>query len=125
VRLLLVEDEEIIRKPLVRILANAGYETLTASSGREALEVVASGAPPPALIIADVRLPGMSGIELVRNLRTAGVRLPVLLVSGAAPETREPLPGREAGPVRFLMKPFSGPELIAAIAGLLSECRPT
>jgi len=125
VRLLLVDDEEIIRNPLVRILGNAGYEMLTASSAPEALEVVASGAPAPALIIADVRLPGMSGIELVERLRTDGVRVPVLLVSGMVPETQEPLPGREAGPVRFLMKPFSGPELIEAIVGLLSECGPT
>lgn len=120
--LLLVEDEEIVRNPLVRILRNAGYDVLQASSGPEALEIVAARPELPALIIADVRLQGMSGIELLQRLRADGVAAPVLLVSGMAQPGNDPLPGGDgAGPVRFLLKPFSGPELTRAIEALIAQ----
>jgi DNA-binding response OmpR family regulator len=121
VTLLLVEDEEIVRNPLARILGAAGYEVLEARSGQEALDVIAARPALPALVIADVGLEGMSGVELLARLRTDGITIPALLISGLA----EPDERGSAGVVRFLMKPFSGSELLAAIRGLLDTARPT
>jgi CheY-like chemotaxis protein len=104
VTLLLIEDEDIVRGPLVRILADAGYEVLEATSGGAALAIVAGRPTPPALVIADVHLHGMSGIDLLHRLRAEGVGAPVLLMSGLAQPDDELLPSETAGPVRFLMK---------------------
>jgi DNA-binding response OmpR family regulator len=121
VTLLLVEDEEIVRNPLARILGAAGYEVLEARSGQEALDVIAPRPALPALVIADVGLQGMSGVELLARLRADGITIPVLLISGLTEPDQGPLPRGSAGVVRFLMKPFSGTELLAAIGELLAD----
>jgi CheY-like chemotaxis protein len=82
-RVLVVDDEEPVRKFVDRVLRDAGYDTLTAGSGAEALEVAAAKGPFD-LLVSDVMMPQMSGDELARRLRLNERSLKVLYLTGYA-----------------------------------------
>ncbi|MDE3190061.1 MAG: response regulator [Acidobacteriota bacterium] len=115
-RLLLVEDEHAVRELLRRMLTELGYEVSIAPDGEAALGVVAESAIPFDLIVTDSVMPGMGGRELVRRLAELDVRIPVLFVSGYAPDLLDTAEGRR---VAFLQKPFTQPELAARLRVLL------
>jgi CheY-like chemotaxis protein len=94
---LVVDDDPAIREVLGEVLADEGYRVHAAADGREALEMVASA--PPHLILSDVRMPHVDGLELVRRLRSLDHGMPVVLIS--AHSAGVDLPG-----VHFLAKPF-------------------
>ena len=109
--ILLVDDEPGTRRVFARFLTNAGYRVIEAADGVEAIEQMAlSGRI--GLLIADVRMPGMDGPEMVAAVRRHQPDLPVILVSGYAPPERMP-----AG-VRFLAKPFESAELLKVVSEL-------
>ncbi len=113
-RLLLAEDEASLRHLLVELL-RPDYELLVAPDGERAWEM-ARREPPPDLVLADVEMPGMDGIELTRRLRalTGTATVPILLFSA---NNRLPalLAGLEVGADDFLLKPFRPQELLARL----------
>jgi len=80
--LLVVEDEAPVRQTLAQILADLNYQTLTASSAENALELHAAHAGQVALVLTDLVMPGMGGLGLVRALQERAVRVPVVMMSG-------------------------------------------
>lgn len=113
-RLLLVEDEPSLRQLLVELL-RADYEVLVAPDGERAWEMVMR-TPAPDLVLSDVEMPGVCGIELTRRLRALDQTaiVPILLLSA---NNRLPklLEGLEVGADDYLLKPFRPPELLARL----------
>jgi len=117
-RVLLVEDEQLIRRAVVRTLERAGYEVLAADCGETALELAEAEAPGSiAIIVSDVVLPGLRGKPLVDALRARHPDAAVLFVSGYADDVAR----RELGSqdVEFLAKPFGPRDLTKKLSGLL------
>jgi len=105
-RILIVDDEEEVRDILAEALEDFGYPVLTAASGEEALPMLANG-DGVAMVITDVRMPGMSGLELADEIRRRWPEVKVVLISGYF------LP--QAVPQHFLKKPFHMKELAAIV----------
>lgn len=118
-RVLVVDDNHLIRRLLELLLEGAGYVPLEAESAEAAL-ALASGDPPDAWVI-DHEMPGMKGAELVEHLRRSSdprlARAGVIGIS-AHPGAERAL--REAGVTEFVSKPVQEPELLAALARVLS-----
>jgi CheY-like chemotaxis protein len=118
-RILLIDDDEAVRTPTARLLELMGHEVLTAEHGEAGLEVWRErGAD---LVITDVCMPGMTGLEVIIQLRAFAPNLPVLAMSGGLESQRLDLLGTaaQAGAIRALEKPFTVAELRSAIAELL------
>ena len=118
-RILLVEDEEHIARGLAFNLEAEGYRVEIIERGEKALERLAdSAAPPVDLVILDVMLPGISGFDVVRTLRAAENRTPVLLLT-ARDASGDIVRGLDLGADDYLTKPFSLPVLLARARTLL------
>jgi two-component system cell cycle sensor histidine kinase/response regulator CckA len=116
----LVEDEELIRRLLVRVLENAEYEVLVAANGDAALRLMEKRAGELALLLTDLVMPGMNGLELARAARELQPDLPVLCMSGYSEETLRDR-GGDDDEVDFIEKPFAPGELTDRIASLLRD----
>lgn len=116
--LLIVDDEPQVRKLLETLLQHEGYQTLTAGSGEEALQLVAQ--QPPDLILLDIMMPGMDGYEVASQLKgdevTAGI--PIIMLS-ALSEPSARVNGLEAGAEEFITKPVERVELWLRVRNLL------
>ncbi|MFN5515944.1 MAG: winged helix-turn-helix domain-containing protein [Cyanobacteriota bacterium] len=122
-RILVVEDEEVIRQMLVLALQEEGYDVLWAEDGRSALALIqdieaVSNQPPIDLMLLDLMLPQVNGLDICRTLRYQGNTLPILIVSAKASETDRVL-GLEVGADDYLSKPFSMRELVARCRALI------
>ncbi|HEY9671798.1 MAG TPA: response regulator transcription factor [Waterburya sp.] len=126
-RILVVEDEDLIREMLVLALEEEGYEVITAVDGRAALALLQESEStdkefPFNLLILDLMLPQINGLDLCRLLRYQGNFVPILILSAKASETDRVL-GLEVGADDYLTKPFSMRELIARCRALLRRQR--
>jgi DNA-binding response OmpR family regulator len=119
-RLLLVEDDPTLRQALTFSLGREGYEVSTASDGPTGLEAARSERLD--LILLDVMLPGLSGIEVLRVLRREGVTTPVIVLSAKGDEI-DRVVGLKVGADDYVAKPFSRPELLARIEAVLRRQR--
>lgn len=119
-RLLVVEDDRTLRQALAFNLTREGYEVATADDGTSALE--AGRNPNLDLIVLDVMLPGMSGIEVLRVLRREGITTPVVILSAKGDEI-DRVVGLKVGADDYVAKPFSRPELLARIEAVLRRNR--
>ncbi len=115
-RLLIVEDERAVARGLEYGLRDAGFEPVWAQTGRQALELAASAAP--RLILLDIRLPDLSGFDVCRQLRSAGHRVPILILTARDEEVDKVL-GLELGADDYMVKPYSLRELISRVRALL------
>jgi two-component system, cell cycle sensor histidine kinase and response regulator CckA len=115
--ILLVDDHASARNSMQRILHNAGYRILPASSGKRALKVFADHSGDVDLLVADWMMPGMNGRELAEQLRQQKPGLQVLLISGYHDDQTEPA----APSVKLIRKPFSGTALIERIREVLDS----
>lgn len=115
--ILLVDDDDSQRRLLQGFLARHGLATLTASSATAALELLTAGTA-VRMIITDVRMPGMTGLEFLRALRERRHRVPVLLVT-AFPDIRGAVEAMRDGAVNYLEKPIDLDELLASIRAAL------
>ncbi len=115
-RILLVEDEESIRKALEKRLRKLGHEVVTAQDGLEALELFRPNAFH--LLITDYRMPRMDGLELMGRLRAQDAALPVLVITGTS--TQNPEIFVEKGAQAWLLKPISKEDLETTVNRLLS-----
>ena len=122
-RILIVEDEEVIRNMIAIALQDEGYEVIKAHNGREALNLLyhpETNNPECSidLIILDLMLPEVNGLDICRLLRQRGSMMPILILSAKASETDRVL-GLEVGADDYLTKPFSMIELVARCRALL------
>jgi len=124
--ILLVEDEDLIREMVVMALEEEGYEVHTAINGRAALSSLqnpdSKAKLTPDLIILDLMLPEVNGLDICRLLRYEGNITPILVVSAKGSETDRVL-GLEVGADDYLTKPFSMRELIARCRALIRRQR--
>jgi two-component system response regulator MprA len=116
-KILVVDDERAVRESLRRALALEGYEIELAGDGEDALHRLASARQPDAVIL-DVLMPGLDGLEVCRQLRRTGSRLPVLMLT-ARDEVENRVAGLDAGADDYVTKPFALEELLARVRALL------
>src|SRR3954468_7798424 len=116
VRVLVADDENSVREALRRALVLEGYEVDLASGGHEALAGVASGRSD--VMVLDVLMPDLDGIEVCKRLRKQGDRIPILMLT-ARDAVSDRVEGLEAGADDYLVKPFDLDELIARLRALL------
>ncbi|MDP2136215.1 MAG: response regulator [Candidatus Didemnitutus sp.] len=119
-RILLVDDEAIVRSSTQRILQFLGYESTCAQDGREAIALIKEAHEPYALVILDLTMPVMGGLETLREIRRLGSMVPVLLTSGYNLESVGP-ELCESNCVRFLSKPYEIDTLRDMVAGFLGK----
>lgn len=115
-KILIVEDEPAVARGLEYGLQSEGYQTLLAETGEDALEIARR--EDPHLILLDIRLPGISGFDVCRQLRAEGKRQPILMLTARDEEIDRVL-GLELGADDYVVKPYSPRELIARIHALL------
>ncbi|MDR1990647.1 MAG: response regulator transcription factor [Acidobacteriaceae bacterium] len=121
-QLLIVEDEANIRDLVSLHLESEGYTCQSVSNGSDAFELLK--ADPYALVLLDVMLPGMNGLQLCREVRSGGVNanVPILMLTARGEEV-DKLAGFQGGADDYLTKPFSILELSARVAALLRRTR--
>src|ERR1700760_1269942 len=119
-RVLVVEDDTDIADVLRRSLRNEGYEVRTSADGVEALDMAVGFVPD--LVVLDLGLPGLDGIEVCRRLRQEG-DVPILMLTARA-ETEDRVTGLDSGADDYLVKPFERKELLARIRALLRRRPP-
>jgi two-component system nitrate/nitrite response regulator NarL len=117
---LIVDDDASLRALVARLLEGAGYATSAAASGEQALAWAAAARP--RAVVLDVRLPGISGYEVCRELRGRyGDALPILFVSGERVESFDRVAGLLLGADDYLVKPFAPDELLVRVAKLIGR----
>lgn len=126
-RILVVEDEELIREMLSVALEEEGYEVITAIDGRAAVEQLKncesnSGESSFDLVVLDLMLPQINGLDICRIIRHQGNSVPILMLSAKGSETDRVL-GLEVGADDYLTKPFSMREMVARCRALLRRQR--
>jgi CheY-like chemotaxis protein len=115
-RVLVVEDEPVIRMLVVEVLEDAGYTVLQASNGLEAMQLIEQ--PDHfALIVTDINMPGADGIQVIERARATAQDLPVVFMSG---RPRSHMARDTPQPCRYFGKPFPLPDLVAAVDELLT-----
>lgn len=112
--LLVVDDEDLARRVTARMLRAAGFIVLTAATGAEALRLAENESV--RLVVTDVVMPGMNGVELAERLHQSHSALPVVFMSGAIPQSQ--IRGL-SGP--FLQKPFSEEVLLREVRRFLPD----
>jgi two-component system response regulator RegX3 len=112
---LVVEDEQSLREPLVYILRREGFEVLEAADGPSALIEWQNGSPD--LILLDLMLPGMSGVDVCREIRTRS-NVPIIMVTAKDSEV-DKVVGLEIGADDYVVKPYSTRELLARIKAVM------
>jgi DNA-binding NtrC family response regulator len=116
--ILIVDDEDLICFVLTQLLRVHGYAVQTASRGEEALEMIASSRPD--LVILDIRMPGLSGFDVLNRIRSTDPALPVILMT-ALSSVRDAVEGIKAGAFDYMGKPFDNNEMIATIRRALAR----
>jgi len=116
-RILVVDDERAVRESLRRALSLEGYEVELAGDGAQALAVLEENAEPD-LVVLDVLMPQIDGLEVCRRIRSAGRAVPVLMLT-ARDEVKDRVAGLDAGADDYVVKPFALEELFARVRALL------
>jgi two-component system cell cycle sensor histidine kinase/response regulator CckA len=115
-----VEDEEAVRTLACRVLGHQGYQVIEARHGREALGLLEANAPPIHLVLTDVVMPEMGGLELARRLDSVLPGVPVMYMSGYT-ESDKLQPGIRESALPFLQKPFSAESLAVRVREVLDR----
>jgi two-component system OmpR family response regulator len=121
-RVLVVDDEPHITDLVTTAFRYEGFEADQVTSGQAALNQIA--ADPPDLVVLDIMLPDLDGLEVTRRLRSAGVQVPVLFLT-ARDATEDKIAGLTVGGDDYLAKPFSLEELIARARAILRRTNPS
>lgn len=109
----MVEDSEVVRGVLIRVIGGGGYDVVAAEDSETALELLAHE-PPFDLLLSDIVLPGMNGVELAAQIQVLQPSIKVLFMSGYQREHR-------VDPHLLLAKPFANDELLAKIESMLAD----
>ncbi len=116
--ILLVDDEKEFVSTLAERLRIRGIHAVEANSGEEALRLL--DAEPPQLVVLDVKMPGMSGLEVLKRIKSSHPHIPVVLLTGIGTE-QEGTEGLTLGASDFLMKPLQIDELIKRIRSAIDK----
>jgi len=118
--IVVADDDEQVRSLVTRVLTEAGYEVAAAADGRQALRRVRRFRP--SLVVLDVDMPGLSGLEVARRIRATKViaQMPILVASAGAGQA-DRAAAAEAGADAYLVKPFRLTELLALVRLLLGR----
>jgi DNA-binding response OmpR family regulator len=119
--LLLVEDEPALARGLVDNFRDEGYDVRLVTRGDEALAAIRDHRPQA--VVLDILLPGKSGLDVLKDLRSAGDRVPVLMLT-AKGDIVDRVVGLEMGADDYLPKPFAVRELLARVRALLRRAHP-
>jgi two-component system, OmpR family, response regulator MprA len=120
-RVLLADDDRAIRESLERALELEGYQVITVGDGVEALATLRRG--PVDVVVLDVMMPGVDGLDVCRVVRGGGDRTPILMLT-ARVDTPDRVAGLDAGADDYLVKPFELDELLARLRALLRRAEP-
>lgn len=120
-RVLVVDDDKAVRESLRRSLEFNGYDVSLATDGAEALAVIAANTPD--VVVMDVMMPRLDGLEATKALRSAGNDLPILVLT-ARDAVGDRVEGLDAGADDYLTKPFALQELLARLRALLRRVVP-
>lgn len=116
---LALDDDPMLLQVYSRAFARTGYRCITAKSGSEALARI--GSEPIDIVVTDLAMPGMSGVEFMRRVRERDADLPILVVTGA-PAIDSAIESVDAGVFRYLTKPILPAELIKSVGDALHAC---
>jgi two-component system cell cycle response regulator CpdR len=119
-RVLIVDDEEGIRELLSRTLALAEYDVSTVPDGAAALHHLRETGKAYNLVIADLRMPGMDGLELIREVKQFKPQLPIIIITGFSSESSA-IEAVNLGVAGYLTKPVGIPQVLAAAAKALGQ----
>ncbi len=119
-RVLVVDDERLLLDTAARILRSNGYETHTASNGREAAALLGGNAFDA--IVSDIRMPEMDGLQLLRLVRERDSDVPVVLMT-ASPDLNTAMEAVSLGAFQYLLKPFAMEDLMKVVARAVRLCR--
>lgn len=119
---LVVDDEETIAEVVARYLERAGYATSVAHDGERAIEL--AGRSRPDLVVLDVMLPRIDGIEVLRRLRADRTDPPAVILLTARGEESDRIAGLQLGADDYVVKPFSPGELVARVDAVLRRIEP-
>jgi DNA-binding response OmpR family regulator len=120
-RVLLVEDDHDIAEPLAQALSREGYEVETVGDGRAAIDAVVDA--PPDLVILDIGLPGIDGLEVCRHARELRPHMPIIMLTARDGEL-ETIAGLDAGADDYVTKPFRLSVLLARVRAMLRRSAP-
>jgi two-component system, cell cycle sensor histidine kinase and response regulator CckA len=112
-RVLVVDDEELTRQTITRMLEAGGFTVVTATNGAEALEYLSKRSADVDIVLSDVTMPEMNGIDLSYHIRDRYPRMPVAIVSGDVSDLEKSIIGRADVP--FIKKPFHAESLYSAV----------
>jgi len=118
-QVLLAEDDPAIAEPLARALTREGYDVIVQGTGQGAIDHAGEAD----LVVLDLGLPDMDGLDVARALRSKGLTTPVLVLTARADEP-DKIAGLEAGADDYITKPFSNKELVARIRAVLRRRKP-
>ena len=118
IRVLIVEDNEVFRRPLQRTLEAAGYEVVAVPSGEDALDVLDRSTVD--VLLTDHRLPGMDGVQLITRVKAIHPALAVIVMT-AYGTTESAIEARGHGADDYLVKPFEMPDLLRALHRALAQ----
>lgn len=117
-KILVIDDEELLTKTLVRLLEAKGYEVLISKNGQEALIILEEECFD--LVLTDIRMPGMNGVEMIEQLRKTGNKTPVIFLTGYADSELERR-ARALAPNGYEGKPFDVAELLNKINAMMTN----
>jgi CheY-like chemotaxis protein len=120
-RVLVIEDDDAVRSLVIRMLERVGHEVVATPDGREALRLF--GQEPTDLVITDINMPGMDGIEVISAFRAMRAGVPIIAISGGGLMPKELLLSSAAamGAVEVVSKPFEISRLVGAVDRALRQ----
>jgi two-component system response regulator MprA len=121
--ILVVDDDQAVRDSLRRALALQGYDVEVAGDGEEALFKLRANPTATELLVVDVLMPRLDGLDLTRRLRADGNEIPILMLT-ARDQVADRVEGLEAGADDYLVKPFALEELVARVRALMRRLGP-
>jgi len=121
-KILIIDDDRILRRTLAAALETERYEVGEAGDGREGLNKALHGNYD--LVVLDVAMPALGGLDVCRRLRESGRQIPVIIMSGQKKKEVDKVLGLELGGDDYLTKPFGTDEFIARVHAVLRRSRP-